>query len=1513
MAKFCGVFAFVALLFVTTIHGEIVCPAYQEIPFCSCFVLDDQLHIQCSGSDIPALKKSLQVLNGPVKSYSVYDLDSRAAILPDGVTDNVTSPVYHLQISHSSLEDLAENSLRGLSKSLESLAIVSSRLKFIPQTTLSTLRRLKILDFEGNQVQELGPYSFHNILLQKLNLKGNLLENVSEHAFWGLEETLMDVDMSENKLKTVPFPALRRLHLLSSLSLAWNELTDLAALLPPTLPPPPPAEPSRSKKSGAFDVIRNSLKAGTPPNNLLPANNAPHHPTTTSMDWPLLKYLNLNSNYLRSLHRGTFNSMRNLRTVSIHLNSIEVIDPATFFPLVELESIDLSHNKLSLLPSPTFQENVKLVSIDLSNNHLHSIGEGLFQNLFELRELFLNGNNIIQLTSPTFLGSPQISILYLQGNAVKYLESGIFFPLKNLTEVRLSDNFLRILPQDVFLRNEHLTSVSLDGNLLGKVVPGTFQTCRGLRELRLQNNEITTIPAGVLEGLETLEEVHLENNRLNGIKGLDNLRRIRHVTLSRNSFEKVTADMLPGTELSSLSLGHNNIKGISDGAFANQTTLSLLYLGNNRLTRLGQRAFSGLRSLERLYLQRNNISWIHGDAFSSQTKALQYLDLSFNQLKTINRAIFSGLAFIEEINLSHNDISTLEDGSFSNLRSLRILDLSTNRIQSLHYASTFHPAGLEILKICCNTLSELLIGIPATSSSSSLSSGETGSLTSPRFQSPPIALKELDLQQNDLTGSVVRQLNLGRLEVLQISGNNLTDMDENMLDGFPSLNFFSAEKSHITSLPGNVFKLNLNLAVIRLSDNFISHIPDSVFIPAGIGGGQAGAGVSPLRELHLRHNRLRAFPYKALGNSTLLEVLTLSGNRINTLDLNRIMLPRIKQLDMNDNRLTKIMGGSMTKSTPLLQVVDFGENNISRVSDDLVRNVSLTQINFGGNSLQKVPFAFSERFVTSAFVLNMSGNPLINFYTENHPSRNFSVMDLYLCETNVSFLTSEEFKIYPRLHRLVIKRNPLTLLPPAGFSSLQNLNLLDLSENAIEDLKHDSFIGLVTLKSLNLSHNSIKTLQPFHPHLAGLQDLDLSFNQLSRLSPETFANLISLVTLRIRGNWLTGLPAELFGPLARLAVLDLSHNFIESVPSTVLRHLETRISTLKLEENPLNCDCDSKELWEWLQTHPKAFSQPGSPIASALAAGGVGVPNSRTPSDGTQLQPNFICERPDEFRGRGILDLDLDSFCSSPAIVKLAIQDVQPSSAIISWQGRNNSAMQGYMIGYHALNHDDQIRWTRPLPAVSKAYRIPDLESDTPYLVCVLGLAQDTTSNVTTSALTLLSAETVLRDSPVSKCTKVRTSISVSGSDKFSILQRRMGVIVGAAVGVVVFIVLMTILTCVKLKKSRRAGATREEENGKSDHHNNHLGVTEALTPPNGTNGLGTLNYGHNTLQFHNGHTHTLTRMGNGNGNSAVVTSPNRGGRMSPEFLTYRHYSIATDNNGVNIMQSMATTDLDRL
>jgi hypothetical protein len=80
--------------------------------------------------------------------------------------------------------------------------------------------------------------------------------------------------------------------------------------------------------------------------------------------------------------------------------------------------------------------------------------------------------------------------------------------------------------------------------------------------------------------------------------------------------------------------------------------------------------------------------------------------------------------------------------------------------------------------------------------------------------------------------------------------------------------------------------------------------------------------------------------------------------------------------------------------------------------------------------------------------------------------------------------------------------------------------------------------------------------------------------------------------------------------------------------------------------------------------------------------------------------------------------------------------------------------MQGYVVAYHALNHNDVVR-TRPLPATARLYLLPDLQSDTPYLICVLGLANEDNANLTTTALATHSAGALLRDSPLSKCAQV--------------------------------------------------------------------------------------------------------------------------------------------------------------
>lgn len=67
------------------------------------------------------------------------------------------------------------------------------------------------------------------------------------------------------------------------------------------------------------------------------------------------------------------------------------------------------------------------------------------------------------------------------------------------------------------------------------------------------------------------------------------------------------------------------------------------------------------------------------------------------------------------------------------------------------------------------------------------------------------------------------------------------------------------------------------------------------------------------------------------------------------------------------------------------------------------------------------------------------------------------------------------------------------------------------------------------------------------------------------------------------------------------------------------------------------------------------------------------------------------CEQPPELRGLVFLDLDPHAFCSAPLVLKLAIQDIQPFSVLVSWQSRNHSGLHGYQVAYHALDNVDEV------------------------------------------------------------------------------------------------------------------------------------------------------------------------------------------------------------------------------
>lgn len=67
------------------------------------------------------------------------------------------------------------------------------------------------------------------------------------------------------------------------------------------------------------------------------------------------------------------------------------------------------------------------------------------------------------------------------------------------------------------------------------------------------------------------------------------------------------------------------------------------------------------------------------------------------------------------------------------------------------------------------------------------------------------------------------------------------------------------------------------------------------------------------------------------------------------------------------------------------------------------------------------------------------------------------------------------------------------------------------------------------------------------------------------------------------------------------------------------------------------------------------------------------------------------CEFPEEQRGKIFLDLETELLCDQPMVIRLGIQDIQPFSVFVSWQGRNRSGLYGYQVAYYSMDISTEV------------------------------------------------------------------------------------------------------------------------------------------------------------------------------------------------------------------------------
>ncbi|XP_066246926.1 protein artichoke-like [Euwallacea similis] len=1314
--------ASVAVLWGAANGGGKQCPDPAVNPSCRCFDFENGIHLECQAVTAQTLRMLLEVVNVSIQSLSIIELDKAMTKLPKNIFPE-TVIIHHIKISQSNLEELHDDLLRHLARYLESFILVSAKLKEIPQMTFRGLNKLIALELEDNQISEIPSYIFHGLGLMKLNLKANRIKSVTDYTFAGLESTLSELDISENKLQSFPMNALGRLEKLRHLRLSWNEI-----------------------KSISFDNYNSHLDS--------------------------LLYLDLSFNFFQSVNRETFEVCRALRTLSLYYNVIERVHEEAFHMLHQLEKLDLSHNKIVYLHPKTFRQNKRLNMIDLSHNHLHYIS-GLFALLPNLKEVLLSENNILEIPEDAFTNSSNLDMIYMQDNAVSRIDQNAFVTLTRLSQLHLSSNFVPYLPRNSFVQNYNLTSLSLDSNWLVDLEPGTFEKTLALQEVRLQNNKIQSIHKGVFDPLPKLLELHLQHNEITSIDegAFRTLQSLEHINLQGNVITGLGDVFLHNASaLVSVQLDNNVIRSLHNHSLKGQSNVQIMWLGHNRLKKIERTLFKDLHQVQKVYLNNNSIAFLEDRAFEAM-RTLKFLDLNTNHVKQITLKTFAELHELEELNLSHNLIEKIEGRALINLKKLRILDLSFNPLEVLHDSIFQEGLPIRVLSLVNCSISKI----------------------EPNAFRGLNNLNDLNLADNKLSVPDLRHLDIPGLRVLKLSRNNLSHLDEKALNGLPSLQVIALDDCVLSNLSAGILSKNTNLIQMDLSSNSLRAIEQDIF-----------AQFSILKELKLKFNDMSQIPYQALLNISSMESLSLSHNKITTLEAYRLNgMSNLKHLDLSCNSISGLTGFSSTNLTQLLSV-DLSGNKLSTMPANffhlshLLRRVDLSE-----NRFTHIPnAALSEITLPGMGWLNISGNPIVNMHEISGSVRSYpSLEEMHLEYSGLIVITSKEFELFPSLLHLHLSHNKILKISPGAFSSLHQLISLDLGVNQIEIIPQERLYGLSGLRILNVTHNRLGDLDDFPEDLKSLHILDISYNRITRLKNATFTYLSNVVELYLQGNRILLIAGDCFKPLRRLGVLNLSKNYLEQIPLEALKPLETQVKSIQAEGNPLMCNCDSEELWEWCKDHRKQLTHP--------------------------QDKHLKCEFPEALRGKVFIELDPEQFCNQPIVIKLAIQDIQPFSVVVSWQSRNHSGLLGYQITYYSTDSADEVKG-KTMDKSSRSLKLTDLYPGTKYHICVqaLGNWRSTRRRATAeSSLSLRKSSRengffvfeedilpFLEDSSTNKCAEVSTlwalnmtTLQDHSIGTQSILTRRLGLIIGCCLGFVVFILLVSILGYLKVKKQRRA------------------------------------------------------------------------------------------------------------
>lgn len=386
--------------------------------------------------------------------------------------------------------------------------------------------------------------------------------------------------------------------------------------------------------------------------------------------------------------------------------------------------------------------------------------------------------------------------------------------LTSLTILDLSANRVTGDPLELLAKLTKLTYLDLGYNIIGGTFPAQVAQLTALTHLSLAGNDYTgTLPESMTK-LRKLTKLDLSNNSLSGdpFTVLSFMTALTDLNLSNNPFACKIAEQISNcSQLRVLNFGGCGfVEGVPQG-IALLRYLRELNLANNVLSGMIPARFSSLDSLTILNISGNKISGVGG---IERCGALEHLDLSFNDITTLDGAFGSFFGVLKYLDLQGNPLSVFSPTGIGRggygahgerggqvidgfMPSLEFLQLSGTQLRDISWVSwctglkdlIFNNSKVEVLPEDLNRLSSLerLLASGCLISSVDGSLYDIATLQSVDLRGNRIVgelpigfgkckrLTSLNLADNFITGSIpVEILGATALTSLVLHGNNMS-------------------------------------------------------------------------------------------------------------------------------------------------------------------------------------------------------------------------------------------------------------------------------------------------------------------------------------------------------------------------------------------------------------------------------------------------------------------------------------------------------------------------------------------------------------------------------------------------------------------------------------------------------------------------------------------------------------------------------------------------------------------